>query len=249
MLQREVGLLVLVSIHLLCVSAILVGFQKVVAQTNFKKGKAFDGAVAQTTGVTGPGQAHLLEGNRQQALGEFDRALKEYELAAVHEPDNPDIHWKMAFLHIRIGDDKNAVVVLRTLLEIQPVNSDYLYSFGAALSRLGQHDEAIDIFDRLIEISPANGFAFIGKAVSLYHKGRLDESIIELERAIHLNPGWSMYNLGCVYNAKGETQRSLYYFRKSRPYWDKILIEEAKKDPDLKNLQALPEFQEIIAGE
>ena len=56
------------------------------------------------------------------ALGAFDQAKTQFEKVLEIKPNIPDIYNNLAAIYIKIGDYKNAIPYLETLLKLQPEN-------------------------------------------------------------------------------------------------------------------------------
>jgi tetratricopeptide (TPR) repeat protein len=131
------------------------------------------------------------------ALGEaeplFEAALK---LA-------PNYHAaRLDYVRILIDRQKylQAQEIIKSLLEIESCNKEYLSLCAAACAGLGQHGAALDVYRRLLEASPGSPELHVAVGHSLKSLGRQKEAIESYKTAAGIRPSfgdayWSLANL------------------------------------------------------
>jgi len=98
----------------------------------------------------------MRHGNHLERKGEYDAALKSYQKALVHEPDNPKIHYNLGRLLYRMGKYDEAVgeFQLGFLEKDRPFQSDVFYNIGNSQFKKGQLEAAIDAYKMSLMMNP-----------------------------------------------------------------------------------------------
>lgn len=76
---------------------------------------------------------------------------------------------------------------------------------------MGKHKDAIQAFEKSLELQPHNADAHTNIANCYLMLKDIKSGVKHLEQATNFNPldGEAQYNLGCVYDAMGETDKAL----------------------------------------
>ncbi|WP_299891173.1 tetratricopeptide repeat protein [uncultured Lacinutrix sp.] len=72
------------------------------------------------------------------AIGNYDKAISNYTAAIKNNPDNTLIKYEYGKLLSKIKANKDALLVFKTLIEIDNTNPNYYYELGVILARLEQ---------------------------------------------------------------------------------------------------------------
>ena len=81
------------------------------------------------------------------------------------------------------GKHRQAVPLLRGLLEDEPESEAVLFNLGMALSDLGEFDESIQHLRSLIALCPEHSDGLSALGVALARAGRVDEAVDALPEA------------------------------------------------------------------
>jgi tetratricopeptide (TPR) repeat protein len=172
------------------------------------------GAEQQSTAANS--QANPSDANQQPVLSpELQQALTVYQDSLVTQPNNPNIILKLANAWYDAGftyQNREAVFLARQAF----AKSEKLY-------------------ERFLkEFDAKNTAARIDYAYTLLAQGRTDDAIRETQKALEFEPHHpiALYNLGVIYNRKGDLNASKRYF-----------LEAIKADP---NSEAAKSAQEIL---
>jgi Tfp pilus assembly protein PilF len=120
-------------------------------------------------------------------------------------------------LHIN-GKLEKAIIAYRASIGIHPTARAHT-NLGVVYSLQGKFDLAIEECEKAIELEPEFGDSYNNLGSYLISLGREEEAIAWFEKAINVkddnsNQG-SYYNLGKIYEKKGEWLKALRYFNKA----------------------------------
>ena len=102
-------------------------------------------------------QAYARLGYLQMASGEFDKAIKSYQVAAGLGPDDPKPFFNLAFLYARTKDYENAEEMYKRVVELKPEYLDEaLFNLGVVQDMLGKKGPAKENMERALEVNPGN---------------------------------------------------------------------------------------------
>ena len=156
-----------------------------------------------------------------------------------------NLYQQEAFRYFKEGYDRQAqgkleeaIDLYKRSLEILPTAEAYTF-LGWAYSFQGRYDEAIEECHKAIHIDPDFGNPYNDIGAYLIEKGKLDDAIPWFEKAIcakrYESYCFPHYNLGRVWEQKGEWDKALACFHKAlRENPDYTLAKRA-----LSRLQAL----------
>ncbi len=130
-------------------AVLLVFFVLYVAFQFTNMGKAF--------GHSAEGQSLSKQGNYENAIVEFDKAITLYPKFANFY-DN-----KGAALD-NLGKHEKAIIEYDKAIKLNPKFAFAYYNKGLALSYLGKFEEAIALYDKTIELDPKYAYAYNSKA-------------------------------------------------------------------------------------
>ena len=87
--------------------------------------------------------AHHALGNTFQDLGEFDKAIEQYQAAIAIEPDYVMSHYNLAVALAAVGRLNEAIEHYRITVDLDPDNALAHNNLGNALSMQGRLEEAM----------------------------------------------------------------------------------------------------------
>lgn len=174
-----------------------------------------------------------------------------------------DIHEviKTAKEYYQRGNFKQAELIFREVLKVQPDNSLILNSLGNVLRANGQIDDAISCYLRVIELSPDFAGSYYNLGQAYEDIGELDKAINYYLKAVELNPNLpgAYYNLGVAFQIKGKLHEAELVYRNviqidptfSLPYQNLLFIMNYNPNCDAKtiyneHLQFAKRFEEPL---
>lgn len=118
-------------------------------------------------------EAHLAKGYYfYLGVGDYEAALREWEIAERGLPGDSQIFQARAYLFSRMGDLENAMLNMDRAIELDPRNVDNLHFQAIAHARLHDYDQAEKIYDDMIQMVPYHPLAYLVKAgIALWRDG------------------------------------------------------------------------------
>lgn len=124
---------------------------------------------------------------------------------------------ELAVQHHEAGRLREAEVIYRQILAVQPNHAETLHLLGLVAHRCGRHETAVDLIRRAIHCGFAGAVAHsnLGEAYRLL--GRTDEAIAEYRRALQMDPTFALAhcNLGVGLKLKGQSNEAVAAFRRA----------------------------------
>ncbi len=164
------------------------------------------------------GSAYLDQGQYEEALKYFDRALK-------IDPNDPYVLGYKGDALLDFGKFDEAVVIYKRALEIDPGDVITLANLGYTLSLLERYDEALVYYDKALSIEDDDFITLNNKGKTLFSLGKHDEALVYFDKALDIVPK-DIYPL----SNKGSTLSQMERYEEALNYFDKVL----KIDPNNK---------------
>jgi len=122
-----------------------------------------------------------------------------------------DLLWRQGSGLLEKRKFEQALVSMRSAMEIEPSRLDGRLNMGAALYLSGQLEEAISHLNYVLAFEPQNTMAMLNLSACYDGLGRLDESVATLEKIVADRPNWkdAHYNLGVAYYKQKKYQSAL----------------------------------------
>lgn len=140
------------------------------------------------------GLRHYHAGRLEEALAEFDRALR-------LDPTNAKALKNRGALHWRAGRPEAAIADLEGAVALDPDDVVALNNRGLAYRAAGRYDRALASYDAALRRAPADPVLRFNRAYVLARLGRDAEAIDELTEAIRLDPAYAR-----AYRARAEAR-------------------------------------------
>jgi DNA-binding winged helix-turn-helix (wHTH) protein/TolB-like protein/Tfp pilus assembly protein PilF len=130
---------------------------------------------------------------RLQPSGDSSPALaRAYELAETArliDPDIPEIHWALGFVHVQSRRHDKAMESLRKALDLDPSYADAYALTGGIHTYTGQPAKTIPLLRTAMRLNPDGGYLYfqiLGRAY-LFEKD-IEQALINLREALARNP-------------------------------------------------------------
>lgn len=144
--------------------------------------------------------------------GDLDAAISIYREAIRLKPD-VDLHFFLADVHKKKGQDAEAVAVYKRIISLRPDNATAHLYLGKTYEDMGQWDEATAFYEEAIRLKPDLAEAHRTLGMAYEKKGHSDKAIASYKAAIHHKPDLAEanYHLGVVYALKGRRALADHY--------------------------------------
>lgn len=111
---------------------------------------------------------------------------------------------------MRKGDYREAIVILKKAIDLNPDFSEAYYNVGISYEQLGKHKDAIEMFKKTIELTPDDANAYYALGYAYYQKRKYKQAIDAFENTVTLKPNnaFAFRKLGSAYLKVGEKDKA-----------------------------------------
>jgi tetratricopeptide (TPR) repeat protein len=168
-------------------------------------------------------------GTAHQKIGEFDRAIQDYDKALGLNPNHVPSLYNRATVHEETGDYEGAIADYGGVIRQDPAHRYARVNRGNSHQKLGQYDLAIQDYNEVIRRFPRFAIAYYNRANAHHRMGHNAEAIRDFDEAIRLDPSYAQayYARGVVHYRGGEMEPAFRDYNravsldpgyKARPY-------------------------------
>jgi len=118
--------------------------------------------------------------------GELEAALEHYEKAIGEDSAFGDAYVEMAYIQLRLGDERRAVENLRRAIRVAGHPLAY-YNLGWIYEGRDRPERAEMLYRKALTVSPEMADAHLGLGAILLNRGRVDEALAHVDRAAQLD--------------------------------------------------------------
>lgn len=153
----------------------------------------------------------IEKGDRARESGLLEDAIASYQQALALQPDNAEVHHKLAEVYYAQGKFAGAIASCHQALRHQPAEAEAYKTLGNILQAENKLDAAIRAYSKAIEINPKFGEAIANLGSMFYKQGRLDEAATTYQKALKVQPHLAAvyWNLGKVLQQQGKHNEAL----------------------------------------
>jgi serine/threonine-protein kinase len=145
-------------------------------------------------------EGHFCMGRVYETTGNPEKAVEQFELAVVLDPNSDEGYRGLAEAYSKMGKASNAEATYQRAISLRPQYWAGYNWLGGFYYRQARYDDAVKMFRKVVELSPDNfrGYSNLGGVYLL--QGRYSDSIEILNKSIAIRPTVSAYtNLGTAY--------------------------------------------------
>jgi arylsulfatase A-like enzyme/Tfp pilus assembly protein PilF len=160
---------------------------------------------------------HVLLGDAWRLKGEHERALGEYEAAAVLNPESAAPHLLAADTLVSRGLFAEALERLLTADRLEPASSEIASLRGRIYERTGRAQEALGEYQRAVAMNASDVAAktrLVSVAMNL-RRFDIAEPQLKILLALNHEPGRTHYALGYVAEARGDVAAAAAEYRRA----------------------------------
>ena len=144
----------------------------------------------------------LERGTAAMKQGDYATAVKQFEKAARHIVDSPDLYYNLGQSYQRLNNQEAALKNYQTALSMKPADTECMMCIGEILLKRQQWDEATAIYEKASGASlQPDARLLTALAQAANGAGRTDAARIYLVRALRVDRTYApaLYDLGCLY--------------------------------------------------
>ncbi|NMB82308.1 MAG: tetratricopeptide repeat protein [Ignavibacteria bacterium] len=121
-------------------------------------------------------------------LGDFQRAINEYNKAIEKEPDDAILYYNRGCAEAELGNYAKAKGDLTIALNIDTTISDAYFTRGYVESELGELTSAIEDYNKCLTLDPGNSDAYLFRGIIRYGIMDYKGAGADADRAIEFSP-------------------------------------------------------------
>jgi tetratricopeptide (TPR) repeat protein len=158
---------------------------------------------------------HNNLGLAYSSIGQYDRAIREYQTVLKLRPDSADAHNNLGLAYAYSGLYDEAVKEYLAALDHQPNFPEAHNNLGLAYEYKGEVDKAIEQYIFALKVRPNFVMAHNNLGLAYAFKGLFDKAEKHFKTAIKLNPDYpdAHSNLGLVYLEGSQMEKAREEFR------------------------------------
>lgn len=99
------------------------------------------------------GKEHFEKGVQASMKGQFDEAIKEYEMVLQFNPKSPETYNNLGFAYFDKGDVEKAIESQKKAVELNPNLANGYYGLALALEKKGEKAGSIENWKKFAELS------------------------------------------------------------------------------------------------
>lgn len=99
------------------------------------------------------GKEHFEKGVQLTLKGQYDEAIKEYEITIQHNPKSAEAHNNLGFAYMDKGDVDKAIEHQKHAIEINPDLANGYFGLAMALEKKGEKKGALENWKKFAELS------------------------------------------------------------------------------------------------
>jgi tetratricopeptide (TPR) repeat protein len=156
------------------------------------------------------GNAHLRQGDFEQAVADFTRAL------ALH-PEDARLYRLRALARWRKGELDPAITDYTEAHRLEPRSVEALANRGLVYAQKGEHDAAIADYTEALRVNPRDEVLLYNRGNAHFSKGDLARAVADYTEAVRADPrhAWAFGNRGQAHARRGEHAKAIADFTRA----------------------------------
>ncbi len=120
-------------------------------------------------------------------MGEYGRAIADYEAYLKHDPENYWVLSKMASCKSYVGRSEEAILDLNRVIELAPDNAEAYQDRGSIKSTIGKHEAGLKDLNQAVAMDSANDWNYFLRAQVRVKLRDYEGALKDLDTAIALD--------------------------------------------------------------
>lgn len=157
----------------------------------------------------GLGEAYNSKGMYQEALSQFELALK-------YRPGYPDVLYNIAVVYDKLNQSDKSIPFYYDALKNKPGYVEAMYNLANAYYTIRKFDSSLFWFESALVKKPDHVGALNNMANIYFDLQDFDKALEILKRTLEVNPNQeeALYNIGSIYFQRGEAAEAAGWFEK-----------------------------------
>ncbi len=130
--------------------------------------------------------AHIRRGHRHYRNKNFQEALGEYDKAVKAEPDNAEALYWRGRTKLNTGQFDPAAEDFKTAVKLKPDYPEAYDNLGWLSARRGDYAEGIAFLTKSLELRPENGWALYNRGHMFLKRGEMENALKDFEMSCKL---------------------------------------------------------------
>jgi spermidine synthase len=174
--------------------------------------------------------AYNSSGTAYAKLGQYQRAIEDFNQAIRLEPDDALAYNSRGFAYNQLGQYQLAVKDFNQAIRLEPDDALAYNSRGFAYNQLSQYQLALDDFNKAISLQPDDVAAYNNRGVAYTQLGQYQLALDDFNKAISLKSNYAdaYANRGVTYFSQGNKKFGCLDADKACAWGDCKLLEVAK---------------------
>jgi tetratricopeptide (TPR) repeat protein len=160
--------------------------------------------------------AYGNRGNAYNDLGQYARAIKDYDQAIRLDPGDPRTYTYRGSAYDRLGQHARAIEDHDVAIRLDPGHAVAYNNRGIAYAALDQQARAIEDYDQAIRLDPGYALAYTNRGIAYGALGQNARAIENYDQAIRLGDADAYINRGNAYCQLGDIEAAL-------ADWDRVI--------------------------
>jgi serine/threonine-protein kinase len=169
---------------------------------------------------------HACLGVVESGVGQYEKAVEEFQHALEREPDSDDALLGLAYAYQRLNQQAEAEQTFKRAIALRPRYWAGYSRLGEFYHRIGRFADAEQMFRQVITILPDSWRGYSNLGAELYVQSKTDAAIAAFEKSWSLRPSYqSASNLGTLYYfAKADYPRAASAYKRALTQNDKQFV-------------------------
>jgi tetratricopeptide (TPR) repeat protein len=170
----------------------------------------------------GISQRHAQRGKFYSGIGEFSKAIADFDKAIELNPDFIYYYRERGEIHAKAKNYNLAIADFTKFIKLKPEDHISYEERGNAYLNIGNYQKAITDFNTAIKIKPDGQYLYLERGNAYQKMGQYQKAISDYDRAIEINPTYaaSAYcGRGEVYSKMGNHNQAVIDFDRAIELW------------------------------
>jgi tetratricopeptide (TPR) repeat protein/TolB-like protein len=169
---------------------------------------------------------HACLGVVESGVGQYEKAVEEFQHALEREPDSDDALLGLAYAYQRLNRPVDAEQTFKRAIALRPRYWAGYSRLGEFYHRVSRFADAEQMFRQVVTILPDSWRGYSNLGAELYVQGKSDPAIAAFEKSWSLRPSYqSASNLGTLYYfAKADYQKAAAAYKRALTQNDKQFV-------------------------